>query len=139
MLVTRQDIMKFLPHRPPVVMVDEIIETEGAEITTSFTPDRHNIFCENGFFTEWGVIENMAQTAAVKAGYEAQMQGLEPQVGFIGAIKNFEIHQRVPVDNKIQTHLQITAEVMQIKLARVSVFLNQNLLATCELKIFLQE
>ena len=53
-----------IPQKPPMVMVDKLIFAEEKKVVTSFLIRRDNIFCSDGVFTEAGLIENMAQTAA---------------------------------------------------------------------------
>ena len=80
MLVSKQDIKNFLPQKDPIVMVDCILENDATSIKTSFTPGIDNIFASNGCFSESGLVENMAQSAAAKAGYVAKLNHQEPAV-----------------------------------------------------------
>jgi len=62
-------ILKLIPQRPPFVMVGELIEYNETGFTSTFSIDADNIFVKNGRFTEEGILENIAQTAAAGAGY----------------------------------------------------------------------
>ncbi|MEO8117090.1 MAG: hypothetical protein ABI653_05520 [Bacteroidota bacterium] len=65
------NILKLIPQRPPFVMVDHLINADEKTAETSFLILPENLLVENGFLSEAGLMENMAQTAAAKAGYEA--------------------------------------------------------------------
>ena len=53
-------ILKYLPHRPPMQMVDTITHINDTSIVTSFQIKEDCILLDNGYFTESGLIENMA-------------------------------------------------------------------------------
>jgi len=139
MIATKSEIENYLPQKSPIVMVDNIISNDLDSIITSFTPQVDNIFCENGFFTEPGLIENMAQSAAAKSGLEGKKQGNKPMIGFIAALKKLTIYYLPKVDETITTHLKITAEVLNIKLADIYIVQNERRIAECQMKIVLQE
>ena len=137
----QQDILfsDLIPQKAPMVMVDGIIESSEKRFTSSLQLSAENIFCKDGYFSEAGLIENIAQTAALKAGYEARMANEKVKVGFIGVVKNCKIHQ-LPKDNE---HLHTTIEVMNklwnVLIVRGEVFAGDHLMAEAELSIFTQE
>jgi len=139
MIVDKKDIGNFLPQKDPIVMVDTIIENGEDSVITGFTPLIDNIFSEKGVFTEPGLVENMAQSAAAKSGLESKNEGLKPMVGFIGALKKLKIYYLPKINEPFTTHLKITAEVLNIKLAHIYILQNNQRVAECEMKIFLQE
>ena len=59
-----------IPQKPPMVMVNSIIEASGTTTVTSFLVKEDNIFMEDGFLREPALIENIAQSAA--AGISSQ-------------------------------------------------------------------
>ena len=63
------NILSYIPQRPPFVMVDEIIDSGEKKTCSKFLIKEDNIFVENGFLKEPGLVENIAQTAAARAGY----------------------------------------------------------------------
>ena len=83
-------IVKYLPQRDPFVMVESLWLNNDTTTVTSLTIESENCLTENGFFTESGLLENMAQTAAVRVGYGFIEAGLEVPVGFITAIKDLK-------------------------------------------------
>ena len=61
-------IQKYLPHQPPMQMVDTIISITNTDILTEFFIDEKNIFVYDDFFSEAGLIENMAQSCSAIIG-----------------------------------------------------------------------
>ena len=47
-----------------MLMVDLILEMDDEKVETVFEIKTDNIFLENDFFTESGLVENMAQTCS---------------------------------------------------------------------------
>src|ERR1043165_4556592 len=91
-LVTKEEIVSYIPQKHPIVMIDEIVKVEEKVTLTHFEIRSDNMFVYNGELREPGIIENIAQTAAAKAGYEVKKNGAEPLIGFIGAVKDLQIH-----------------------------------------------
>ncbi len=126
-----------IPQKPPMVMVGRLIEAGAGQTTTSFTVSEDNIFCENGEFREAGLIENMAQTAAAGICSKAADQTGEPPVGFIGGIRNLKIIALPKAGQEIVTRITMMHQVFDSSIVRGEIFIGNQLLASCELKIFL--
>lgn len=103
------DIKKYLPHREPMLMVDMILDMDDEKVETIFEIKSDNIFIENGFFIESGLIENMAQTCSsvVAKGYFIDEDNNDKAgvnvVGFISGIKTLKIHSLPEVGTVIYT------------------------------------
>ncbi|MBC7387928.1 MAG: 3-hydroxyacyl-ACP dehydratase [Opitutaceae bacterium] len=130
-------MLKFIPQRYPVVMIDTLIDCNEKETRTSLTIEPDNMFSENGIFTEAGLMENIAQTAASKVGYECMLLNKPVPPGFIGAVKNLQVFQFPKVGDTINTRISIENEVFGITLISGSVFLNGQEIASAEMKIVL--
>ena len=118
-------------------MVDRLIETGGQTTVTSLVIREDNIFCYNGEFREPGLIENMAQTAAAGVGAEAAGSGKNAPVGFIGGIKNLRITGFPKTGQEITTRVTVLHQVFDATILQGEVFLENRLIAACELKIFI--
>ena len=139
MLVEKNVVLEFIPHRPPMVMVDGLLKYDENESTSILKLSKENIFCSNGYFTEPGLIENMAQTAALRAGFEAGLKNEKVKVGFIGAVKNLKIHHLPEVDSSIETTIRITNNFGNIILVKAVVISEGKLMAESEMSIFTRE
>ena len=138
-LVPKSQITQYIPQRYPIIMVDEIIACEGTSCTTSFKILNSNIFFKNGVMQEPGVVENIAQTAAAKAGFEVVKMGAEPLVGFIGAIKDLMIYDLPKENELLQTTVTVKMEIMGVTLVDAESSVNGRNIASCEMKIVLQK
>ncbi len=138
-LVNKENITKYIPQKAPIVMIDTLDYCEGGSTKTSFEIRTNNIFVKNGIFQEPGIIENIAQTAAVKAGYEVKKHGAEPLVGFIGALKDLVIYKLPRVGDVLKTTVTIKMEVMGITLVEGFSVCEGTKIASCEMKIFIQK
>lgn len=118
-------------------MVDRLISVEQKTTVTALIIREDNVFCENGKFREPGLIENMAQTAAAGAGAKPDMAGKEASTGFIGGIRNLKIMEFPETGQEIVTKATVIHEVFDATIVLGEVFLEDRLIASCELKIFL--
>lgn len=76
-------ILTYLPHRPPMLLVNKILEVSESHAITEVWIDEHA-----PFISEYGVsaaigIEYMGQTAALIAGYQLEQGTTEPHLGFL--------------------------------------------------------
>lgn len=126
-----------IPQKPPMVMVDRIVDIVDKETVTVFRIMEDNIFIENGELTEAGMIENMAQTAAAGNGAKPGISQGEPPMGFIGGIRSLKIRKFPKIGEEIRTQVKVLHEVLDATIAQGEIFLDHQLIAECELKIFL--
>ena len=136
-IASEANIGQYIPQKAPMIMVGKLVEVTVAKTVTSLIIREDNLFCDEGFFREPGLIENMAQTAAAGTGYTAKKEGKEPPVGFIGGLRNLLIHSLPKVGSEIRTEVTIEHEVFDAKVAKGKIFLEENCIAECELKVFL--
>lgn len=128
-----------IPQRPPIVMVDVVWSADEQSADTGLTIQEDNIFVKDGLFREPGLIEHIAQSAAAFAGYGTFVRGEEPQLGFIGEIKDCVFNLMPPVGSELRTHTQLVTEIGGIRLINAEVRLKDELVATCVMKFFLKD
>jgi predicted hotdog family 3-hydroxylacyl-ACP dehydratase len=138
-IVDKEDILKYIPQRPPIVLISRIYHCDETSITSGFDVSSEHIFVQNGFLNESGLVENMAQTAAAMAGYSAVSKNQTPAVGFIGNIKDLVIHALPPEGQEIYTEVITKTQVMNVSIILAKVYNTDSVFAECEMKIFLQE
>ncbi len=139
MTILEENILSIIPQRPPFIMVDRLVSCDenGSQTTTKVRDE--NILVDNGEFSEAGLIENIAQTAAAGVGYIAKQNGEPVLTGYIGAIKNLEIYALPKVGDVIETGVVIEKMVFDVTMIAGSVICRGALLAKCEMKIFIQK
>lgn len=133
------EFMNYIPQAPPFVMIDEVTDNNETGTWTKFTVREGHLFVEDGLFTEPGLIENMAQTAAAGMGKQAADNGDRPPVGFIGQIKNLHISRLPETGATIQTHTQNIMQVGNAFVVEGAVLCDHHKIAGAEFKIFLQQ
>jgi predicted hotdog family 3-hydroxylacyl-ACP dehydratase len=83
------------------------------------------------------LLENIAQTAAARAGYMAQLENKPVQAGYIGAVRNMVVFALPLVNDKLLTEIKIEDQVFDVTMISGKVWCNEKLLAQCEMKIFM--
>ncbi len=138
MLATQKEILELIPQKPPMVMVDGLIQYDEAKSISQLKLDKSNIFCRSGFFQESGIIENMAQSAALGTGFAAKQSGTKSKTGFIGSIKRLTIFELPKDTDTLNTSITILHQLMNATIIKGEVFVNKKLMAEGEMNIFLQ-
>ena len=143
MLASGPELLELIPQRPPMVMVDRLMSCNGPETVTQLLVNQSNIFLSEGKFTVSGLMECMAQTAAVRTGWllknHATGANKKAPVGVIGGIKNFKLHYQPVEGELLTTTLEVQLELSQATVVQAKVQAGDRLAAEAELKIFLTE
>lgn len=136
-------VSALIPQKQPIEMVDTLWLNDETTTVSGFTVLDTNIFCENGVLCEPGIIENIAQTAALRAGYTVSQMAaagekINPPVGYIGAIKKLVIHELPPVGAHIRTSVTVQQVIFDVTLVSARSAVNGRPIAECEMKIFIK-
>ncbi len=134
------DIHELLPQQEPFVMVGKLIHYDDVVTITTTKISDENIFVEAGVFTPSGIIENIAQTCATRIGYINKYilkKGI--QIGFIGAIRDLNLHRLPRTGEEITTTISVIEEVFGMTLVSASVKIGDEVLADAEMKIAVSE
>ena len=87
------DIHGLLPQQEPFVMIGTLTCFNEVRTVTETTITADNIFVDNGRFSASGLIENVAQTCAVRIGFVNKfILGNGIQIGVIGAVRKLVIN-----------------------------------------------
>jgi len=132
-------ILSLIPQKPPFVMVDELLFSDDNITKTSFTITADNVFVINGEFSEAGLMENMAQTAAAGSGNMARIENRPVLNGYIGQVKNFEIYSLPKVGDVLMTEVKIEVQVFAAGIVSGKIWCNEVEVAQCEMKIFINQ
>ena len=138
-MITTGDIQSLIPHRPPFVMVDQLLSFTETTAHGGFTIKADNIFLENGEFKEPGLLENIAQTAAARAGYISKKENKPVPIGYIGSVKNLEIYSFPKAGDELITEITIENQIFDVTIISGKVSCNEKLLAQCQIKIFIDQ
>ncbi|MDM1071886.1 hypothetical protein HX001_05170 [Empedobacter brevis] len=140
------DIQQFLPHREPMLFVDTISWIEKTYVEALFTIKPNQLFIQNDYFTEVGLLENMAQVCSTIIGQNYFINFSDVHkgdvIGFISSIKQAEIMQ-LPKVNQIITTKATLLEVFDydeftISLMQAQVMIAEETIATATMNLMLQ-
>lgn len=137
MFIHSDSITGYIPQRTPIVMISGILEVKDNITRTGLQIAADNLFVEDGVLKSPGLLENMAQTAAARVGYIAQQENTPVPIGFIGAVKDFEVFEFPPAGSFIETITEIQNQVFNATMVAAKVTLDGKVMAQCELKIFI--
>ena len=136
MLANRTDILQYIPQRNPIVMVHELLDANDDHIVTQLAIEPGNVFLASGYFAEPGLVENIAQTAAVHVGYQCTLKKLPIPIGFIAAVKDLKIKALPKENSTITTSVKVVNKVLDITVVHGKVEQEGELLCSCEMRIF---
>lgn len=134
------NIKELLPQREPFIMVGQLLyfDMEKTFVKTIIT--ENNLFVDNGFFTQAGLIENIAQTCAARIGYiNKYILKKAIQIGFIGAIKNLKIFRLPEIGETIVTKINVVEEIFGMILVNAVIKSGEETITEAEMKIAIKE
>ena len=138
MLAKENEIFELIPQKPPIVMIDKLLFSDKQKTVSGLTINSECIFCENGFLSENGMVENIAQTAAAGVGYVCKNENIPVPIGFIAAIKDLKIHHLPSVESELKTEVSIQNQIMDVTIVIGKVWCDEKLFAECEMRIFIK-
>jgi len=138
MLAGKAEVYDMIPQAPPMAMVDGLISSDERLTVSQLSVNCQNIFCKDGFFHEPGLIENIAQTAALRAGYIARQNNEEVIKGYIGSVKKLKIYALPKDTDTLQTKITVQHELLNASVIKGEIFVNDKMMAEGEMTIFKQ-
>jgi predicted hotdog family 3-hydroxylacyl-ACP dehydratase len=138
-MITIDNIETLIPQRPPFVMIGKLLNFSETSTTTGFSIKPDNIFVEKGLFKEPGLVENIAQTAAARAGYVSQTENKPVLVGYIGAVNNLQVFMLPKAGDELITEITIENQIFDVTLISGKITCNGQPVAQCKMKIFINQ
>lgn len=84
-----KNLVDFVPHRPPMLLLDHVIEYSEERLVASVTIKKDSFGVENGFVPGWFGIEYMAQSIAAYNGLNFSKGG-GPEIGFLVGSRGYK-------------------------------------------------
>lgn len=138
--ITNIDVIKqLIPHREPMILVDGLISFEDQKAKATLTILEDNIFIENNRLSETGLLEHMAQTAALYTGYKFQSQNKKIKEGMIAVIKMATILNVPQVKDTIISEVYITYETEMLTMVTITTTLHGKTIATATMHTVLKD
>lgn len=139
MIVSKDAITQYIPHRQPFVMIDNLVSVTPERFESDFYIESENLLVENGQFQATGLVENIAQTCAASFGFLDHQTDGKPKIGFIGAVSRLEVFELPAVNTTITTIVTPLHQLGNIYLVKGESFLEGRILLGCEMKIVVSE
>lgn len=143
-----QSIEQLIPHRKPILCVDEVILVDALISMTSYIIKSDSIFVTGNSFSELGLLENSAQTSFVFLNFflnESNDKLLDEKtnsVGFISHISGMQIHFLPQLGDKLitttETELVFNSENLKICNVKAQTIVNEKIAFEAEMKMILQ-
>lgn len=135
-----KDIDKYIPQRAPIQMVDRLLDVKDDVAETSLVVRSGTYFVDDsGQLAEVGLIEHIAQSASVFAGYKALAAGaVNPPIGYIGEVKKFHCYRCPSVGDELYTRVTMGAEVAGVTILTGETRVGDEIVADTQMKIFVQ-
>ena len=138
-MITVENVQDLIPQRPPFIMIDKLLSFSETATSSSFAIKTNNIFVENGEFKEPGLVENIAQTAAARAGYISKTGNKPVLVGYIGAVNNLQVFFLPKTGDELITEITIENQIFDVTLISGKIVCNEKKVAQCNMKIFINQ
>lgn len=133
-MTSGRNIDIFIPQRPPFVFIDTIDDINALQARTAYTVSADCPLVTDGILPLSGLVENAAQTCAVRAGYSSGNK-----IGYIGAIKQMQTYRLPRVGETLTTETRLIEEVMNISLIECTIRVGNELLAQATLKLAIMD
>lgn len=129
-MIPTHDINTWIPQRSPFVFIDTIVEVSAQHAITQYTVSETCPLMENGCLSLAGLMENAAQSCAVRAGFSGGNR-----IGYIGAIKQMKATRLPKAGERLTTEVLLLQEVLNISLIECKTRLGEEIIATTTLKL----
>ena len=126
-----------IPQKEPIVLVDRLLASNEGCSVSDFLIRKECVFVENGRFVSAGLLENIAQTCALRIGY--LNRGQKVRIGVVGAVKNFSVVRFPAVGETLTTTVKEVLYVDPALVVSAETRIGNETIATCEMKVFLTD
>ena len=131
------ELNSILPHRAPMVMIDELIHCGDAAATAVKTFKRGDYGTTGGRVLEPALVESLAQTVAAFQGCRAQRSDRGLSRGMLVGVSHFDFRGPVSCEKPVHLSVTITRVLPPFCLAEGHAEQDGQIVAQGELKFFL--
>lgn len=134
-----ETLTALIPQKHPFVLISSLQEVNDVTCITTFKFDATHVLCENGKLSPAGLLENMAQSAGCKIGYDDFMRGKKHSVGFIGEVRDFAFTRLPNAGEELTTEVTIENKVFgTVTVMTGKIKVKDEEIASCRMKVFFQ-
>jgi predicted hotdog family 3-hydroxylacyl-ACP dehydratase len=134
-------ILERIPHRPPMVWVDEILEFSEVGGRCALNLKNGGLYLEQGYLRPSAGIEILAQAYAFcKASYQKQQNIPHDtnQKAFLATVKDYKVFNwpKLKAGDRVTTTVAQSRQFGPITIIKGQVFFAEQMIASGELKVF---
>ena len=133
-----QDPKAVIPHRPPILCIDRIVET-GLEHAVAERVVREGSDIDAGELWEEALVEGLAQTAAVLNAHADREQGRTSGKGMLVGVRKFDVTRRACLGERILFRVELIRRITPLTLMRCEARCGDEVLARGEMKFYVEE
>lgn len=91
----QREVTHFLPHQPPMIFIDKLLDYQDGTLTAEVTITASSPYFDPKIdaVPNYVAIEYMAQTMAALAGIEARLSQQDLRIGFLLGSRKLKLHQ----------------------------------------------
>lgn len=136
-IVEAQEIIDYLPHRAPLVMVDRLYMCSSKIGIAGLRIEYNNIFVSQNEFQESGLVEHMAQTIALKMAFESSLQNKKTFRGFLVVVRRFNVITLPKVGQEVITRGEVVNIPGVSNVANFKSYISGKLIAESQLRLLM--
>lgn len=131
------DVGTLLPQGQAFRMVDTLLYCDDGRAISETVIRSDNPFCDHdGTFMESGLLENIAQTCALRIGFISRLDNRTvPKAGVIAVVRKMDIHRLVNLGDTLLTEIIVENEVFGMISCRGRVEHHGSLVCEAELRL----
>ena len=132
-----EDPREAIPHRPPILCLDRLIEAD-AEHAVAERVVGEGDDVDRGELWEEGFVEGLAQTAAVLNAFNERQDGTRSTKGMLVGVRKFAVRRRARLGETVRFRIDLVRRIAPLTLMRGEARCGDELLASGELKFFVE-
>lgn len=128
----------FIPHRPPMQLVDTLISFSDAAAVVEATPSADCILIsENGALDETALVELLAQGYAVVKGYEDTQAGEEISEGYLVGVRKLRITGQARAGERLLINIRTVGRFEGFAVAEGEIVRAEETIASGTIKLWI--
>ena len=128
---------RLVPHRPPMLIVRELLERQGDTALVAAQVPAAGIWVNQGGVLPEYYVELVAQAIAAANGYDALQEGKPPANGFLVGVDEFHWLAAAAPGERLLVTVEKTFEFGAVKIIRGTVRNDAGIKADGEIKVWL--
>jgi len=133
-------VKRLIPHRPPLLLVDRLLEFKDQSGLIEATVMSDNILlCDDGGIDQIAMAELIAQSYAAVKGYDDLLHDKPVKKGFLVGIRKIHFNYRAFVGDRLLINVSTIASIGGFTVVEGKVMHDDDVIASGTIKLWLPE